>query len=32
LLWLPYGIGDSRIGVVWASVDELLGEMAPVRR
>jgi predicted GH43/DUF377 family glycosyl hydrolase len=31
LLWLPYGIGDSRIGVVWASVDELLDEMAPVR-
>jgi predicted GH43/DUF377 family glycosyl hydrolase len=31
LLWLPYGIGDSRIGVVWASVDELLNEMTPVR-
>lgn len=29
LLWLPYGIGDSRIGVVWASVDELLNEMTP---
>ena len=32
LLWLPYGIGDSRIGVVWAPVDELLDEMAPVPR
>jgi predicted GH43/DUF377 family glycosyl hydrolase len=32
LLWLPYGIGDSRIGVVWASVDELLNEMTPVHR
>ena len=31
LLWLPYGIGDSRIGVVWASVDELLSEMTPTR-
>jgi len=31
LLWLPYGIGDSRIGVVWASVDELLDEMTPTR-
>ena len=31
LLWLPYGIGDSRIGVVWASVDELLNEMTPTR-
>jgi predicted GH43/DUF377 family glycosyl hydrolase len=31
LLWLPYGIGDSRIGVVWASVDELLSEMSPTR-
>ena len=29
LLWLPYGIGDSRIGVVWAPVDELLNEMTP---
>jgi predicted GH43/DUF377 family glycosyl hydrolase len=26
-LWLPYGIGDSRIGVAWAPVDELLAEM-----
>jgi len=29
LLWMPYGISDSRIGVVWASVDELLSEMTP---
>jgi len=27
LLWLPYGIGDSRIRVAWAPVDELLAEM-----
>jgi predicted GH43/DUF377 family glycosyl hydrolase len=27
LLWLPYGIGDARIGVAWAFVDELLAEM-----
>ncbi len=26
-LWLPYGIGDSRIGVAWAHVDELLAAM-----
>ncbi|MEO6885906.1 MAG: glycoside hydrolase family 130 protein [Jatrophihabitantaceae bacterium] len=26
-LWLPYGIGDARIGVMWADVDELLGAM-----
>lgn len=26
-LWLPYGIGDSRIGVAWAQVDELLAAM-----
>jgi predicted GH43/DUF377 family glycosyl hydrolase len=31
LLWLPYGIGDSRIGVAWVSVDELLSEMTPTR-
>lgn len=31
LVWLPYGIGDSRIGVVWASVEELLDEMTPTR-
>jgi predicted GH43/DUF377 family glycosyl hydrolase len=30
LLWLPYGIGDARVGVAWASVDELLSEMTPV--
>jgi predicted GH43/DUF377 family glycosyl hydrolase len=27
LLWLPYGIGDARIGVAWSPVDELLAEM-----
>jgi predicted GH43/DUF377 family glycosyl hydrolase len=32
LLWLPYGIGDARIGVAWVSVDELLSEMTPTRR
>jgi predicted GH43/DUF377 family glycosyl hydrolase len=26
-LWLPYGIGDSRIGVAWFQVDELLDAM-----
>jgi len=26
-LWLPYGIGDARIGVAWAYVDELLDAM-----
>jgi len=31
-LWLPYGIGDARIGVMWASVAELLAEMTPVTR
>lgn len=30
LLWLPYGIGDARIGVAWVPVDELLAEMSPV--
>lgn len=30
LLWLPYGIGDARIGVAWAPLDELLDEMEPV--
>jgi predicted GH43/DUF377 family glycosyl hydrolase len=29
-LWLPYGISDSRIGVAWASVEELLAAMTPV--
>jgi predicted GH43/DUF377 family glycosyl hydrolase len=28
-LWLPYGISDSRIGVAWASIDELLDAMIP---
>jgi predicted GH43/DUF377 family glycosyl hydrolase len=31
-LWLPYGIGDARIGVMWASVAKLLAEMTPVTR
>ncbi|GLY29049.1 glycoside hydrolase family 130 protein [Kineosporia sp. NBRC 101731] len=26
-LWLPYGIGDARIGVAWADVEELLDAM-----
>ena len=26
-LWLPYGIDDSRIGVAWASLDDLLTEL-----
>jgi predicted GH43/DUF377 family glycosyl hydrolase len=29
LLWIPYGIGDARVGVAWAPVDELLAEMTP---
>ena len=24
LLWLPYGIGDCRIGVAWVALDEVL--------
>ncbi len=28
-LWLPYGIGDSRIGIAWVSVAELLAALAP---
>jgi predicted GH43/DUF377 family glycosyl hydrolase len=32
LLWLPYGIGDARIGVMWASVPDLLAAMTPVTR
>ncbi len=28
-LWLPYGIGDARIAVVWAYVEELLDAMSP---
>jgi predicted GH43/DUF377 family glycosyl hydrolase len=31
-LWLPYGIGDARIGVAWASLDEVLADMVPARR
>lgn len=31
LLWLPYGIGDARIGVASACVDELVDEMTPAR-
>jgi predicted GH43/DUF377 family glycosyl hydrolase len=30
LLWLPYGIGDARIGVAWVPLGELLDGMAPV--
>lgn len=26
-LWLPYGIDDTRIGVAWAPLDELLSEL-----
>jgi len=26
-LWLPYGIDDTRIGVAWAPLDELIGEL-----
>ena len=26
-LWLPYGIDDSRIGVAWAPLDELLAAL-----
>ncbi len=26
-LWLPYGIDDSRIGVAWVDLDELLAEL-----
>jgi predicted GH43/DUF377 family glycosyl hydrolase len=29
ILWLPYGIGDARIGVAWVSVDELVANMSP---
>jgi predicted GH43/DUF377 family glycosyl hydrolase len=27
LLWLPYGIGDARIGVAWVPIDELLAAL-----
>ena len=30
-LWLPYGIDDSRIGVAWVPLDELLGALATDR-
>jgi predicted GH43/DUF377 family glycosyl hydrolase len=26
-LWLPYGIDDSRVGVAWVSLEELLAEL-----
>jgi predicted GH43/DUF377 family glycosyl hydrolase len=29
-LWIPYGIGDARIGVAWVDVDDLIGAMSPV--
>ncbi len=28
-LWVPYGIGDSRIGVAWAEIDDILAAMTP---
>ena len=28
-LWLPYGIGDARIGVAWVDVDGLIDAMSP---
>ncbi|MDQ1539985.1 MAG: hypothetical protein QOH29_711 [Actinomycetota bacterium] len=31
-LWLPYGISDARVGVMWVSVDELLAAMTPVEQ
>jgi predicted GH43/DUF377 family glycosyl hydrolase len=30
LLWLPYGIGDARIGVAWAPLDDLLAALTLV--
>ena len=30
LLWLPHGVGDSRIGVAWVDVAELIGRMSSV--
>ena len=30
-VWLPYGIDDSRIGVAWMSVDDLIDAMTPNR-
>lgn len=32
LLWLPYGIGDAKVGVAWAPVMELLAAMTPLIR
>jgi predicted GH43/DUF377 family glycosyl hydrolase len=29
VLWLPYGIGDARIGVAWINVNELIEAMTP---
>ncbi len=29
-LWLPYGVGDARIRVAWADLDELIAAMTPV--
>lgn len=29
-LWVPYGIGDSRIAVAWVDVDDLVGRMTDV--
>ena len=31
-LWLPYGVGDARIAVAWASLEDLLDAMVPVTR
>ncbi len=28
LLWIPHGIGDTRIGIAWVEVAELLGKMS----
>lgn len=30
-VWLPYGVGDARIRVAWASIDELISAMTPVK-
>jgi len=29
-LWLPYGVGDARIGVAWIDLHEMIGAMTPV--
>jgi predicted GH43/DUF377 family glycosyl hydrolase len=31
LLWIPYGIGDAKIGVAWVQVEQLLAAMTPLR-